>query len=404
MSLTLSAVAASAVDSQLRSTWEAYKANFSKAYSESEEPVRFQIFTANVAKAGHLNGQGLSWTAGLNAFSDQTPQEFQKHRLGFKPPSKLFGERVAHLGTHVYNGEPLDESVDWEAKGAVTPVKDQKTCGSCWAFSTTGSTEGAWQVASGHLVSLSEQQLVDCSKANDGCDGGAMDPGFEFLETAGACAEESYPYTAQAGSCKSSCDLAVPAGGVTGYKDVDIDDSKALMSALMTGPVSVAIEADQTSFQMYSGGVLKGTCGSKLDHGVLAVGYGTDNGLGYWKVKNSWGPSWGERGYFRLLRSDSLPDGECGVLKMSSYPVVDASVEPSPAPAPTPTPSPTPVPTPTPSPSPGPFACVFADSEEECEATSQNGQPCTWCQFGDIGGLCMDPDYNCDGPGKPVIV
>merc|ERR1711977_597554 len=129
----------------------------------------------------------------------------------------------------------------------------------------------------------------------------------------------------------------------------------------MKQPVSVAIEADQMAFQLYSSGVLTKECGSKLDHGVLAVGYGTDNGVDYWKVKNSWGSSWGENGFLRLLRSDSIPDGECGVLKMSSYPVVDASVKPSPAPHPSPSPTPTPVPTPppSPSPSPGPFTCIF---------------------------------------------
>jgi len=236
----------------------------------------------------------------------------------------------------------------------VTPVKNQQQCGSCWAFSTTGSLEGAWQIASGKLVSLSEQQLVDCSKAegNMGCGGGLMDNGFKYLEENAACTEESYPYLAKNGQCTaSSCTVGVPKGSVTGFKDVETDDEQALMEAVSKGPVSIAIEADHQAFQFYSGGVLKKACGTRLDHGVLVVGYGESNGVKFWKVKNSWGESWGEQGYIELERENS-PDGkagECGLLSQPSYPVVkNGPVPPSPTP---PSPSP-PSPSP-PSPSPG---------------------------------------------------
>merc|ERR1719333_1542487 len=192
-----------------------------------------------------------------------------------------------------------------------------------------GSLEGAWEIATGKLESLSEQQLVDCSK------------------------KESFPYTAKGDpTCKaSSCKLAIPEGGVVGFKDVDKDDTNALMEAVAKGPVSIAIEADKGAFQFYKTGVLSVTCGTQLDHGVLLVGYGTENGKDYWKVKNSWGEVWGERGYILLARGKSTDGkaGECGLMSQPSYPVVKAG--PAPGPSPTP-PSPAP-PSPTP-PSPTP--------------------------------------------------
>eukprot|EP00931_Biecheleriopsis_adriatica_P046238 TRINITY_DN2653_c0_g1_i1.p1 TRINITY_DN2653_c0_g1~~TRINITY_DN2653_c0_g1_i1.p1 ORF type:complete len:291 (-),score=74.14 TRINITY_DN2653_c0_g1_i1:795-1586(-) len=254
-------------------------------------------------------------------------EEFSASHFGMSASSSKTWAGLPHLGTDLYSGAKLAASVDWVAKGAVTDPKNQGQCGSCWAFSTTGALEGAWQIATGKLVALSEQQLVDCAKnGNQGCNGGSMDLAFEYLEKNAVCTEESYNYTARQGTTchETSCTVGIPKGSVTGFKDVPIKDTNALMEAVAQQPVSVAIEADQMAFQMYHDGILKKECGAKLDHGVLIVGYGTEDGVDYWKVKNSWGASWGENGYIRIQRG--LPeDGECGIKDQPSYPVVKSA-------------------------------------------------------------------------------
>jgi len=219
--------------------------------------------------------------------------------------------------------EDVADAVDWRDQGAVTPVKNQGQCGSCWSFSATGSMEGRYQIKTGNLVSLSEQQLVDCStsQGNMGCNGGLMDYAFQYAESNPLETEAEYPYTAKDGKCHVS-------GGevaVRSFKDVTPKSASALKAAAAEGPVSIAIDAGGIAFQLYHGGIMKGGgltgCGTSLDHGVLLVGYGSENGKDYWIVKNSWGASWGEKGYLRMARDDSSTDaGTCGLQLQPSYP------------------------------------------------------------------------------------
>jgi len=304
--------------------WAEYKQMYGKTYNGDMEEVRRAQFETNAGLIKKHNSESDGrLTLGYNQFTDLTQEEYKVAAgLGYKSSATRHGA-LPNLGVHTYNGEELAAAVDWTTKGAVTPVKDQGQCGSCWAFSSTGGMEGSWQIATGSLTSMSEQQLVDCSTENAGCNGGDMGLAFDFVKTAGAATESSYPYKGTDGTCKTSFTSAIPAGGVTGYKSVE-QSTAGLQSALASGPVSVAIEADQIAFQLYSGGILESTgglfhtCGTNLDHGVLAVGYGD----GFFKVKNSWGASWGESGYLKI----SSEGNTCGIHSDATQPVVSGAV------------------------------------------------------------------------------
>lgn len=315
--------------------WEDFKRKFGKNYDDvNGEAKRLEIFQRNMDFIEAENAKGLSYQLGWNQFTDLTGDEFAAQHMGYRMPKDLYPE-APFLGNHTWNGEALPSSVDWTAKGAVTPVKNQGQCGSCWAFSTTGAIEGANQIANGNLVSLSEQQFVDCPHGFPptlGCKGGSMSAGFGYAHNAALCTEASYPYEAKDGSCRTSgCTIGLAKGKVSGYKGlapisrIIPASENAMMSAVAQQPVSIALEADKDIFQHYKSGVLSGSCGSSLDHGVLVVGYGTDSSAGdYWKVKNSWGSTYGESGYVRLARGKGA-GGECGLLLSPSYPVVSSS-------------------------------------------------------------------------------
>jgi len=290
---------------------------------------RLKIFADADDTINKHNAAGKTWTMAHNKFSHLTQEEFREEvglgvnvpehvrtRTGMSPlktPKSLRGAISATA-----------DAIDWVDSGAVTDVKDQGSCGSCWSFSTTGALEGAYYNKIGSLESFSEQMLVDCDNYDSGCNGGLMDYAFQWIqENGGLCAETDYPYTSgggTSGTCQTSCDI-VEGSSPTKWTDVGQSDAE-MMAALNEGPVSIAIEADETNFQYYSSGVLTASCGTNLDHGVLAVGYGTMDGTDYYRVKNSWGTSWGSDGYIYLERGSSQEGGQCGMLMAASYPVL----------------------------------------------------------------------------------
>lgn len=289
---------------------------YGKQYvSLDEYQKRFETFSRNLDMIESHNLAGKSWTMGVNQYADMEWEEFKSTRLS-KTES-----RVARNPINLVGLVNVPDEVDWRKKGAVTAVKNQQQCGSCWAFSTTGSIEGAHFLKTGALVSLSEQQLVDCSGSygNNGCEGGLMDRGFEYvIKTGGLVEESAYPYQAEDGTCEASKFERVVR--IRNYQDVEQYNEDALKAAVAQQPISVAIEADQNGFQFYNGGVFDGYCGTSLDHGVLVVGYGTESGKDYWLIKNSWGGSWGDQGYIKIVRGLGGA-GQCGVAEMPSYPI-----------------------------------------------------------------------------------
>jgi len=310
----------------IQEEWNTFKVSHNKVYSdETEERYRMKIWMDNkhkIAKHNNRHANGLkSYDLKMNKFGDLLHSEFVKLN-GFKGNYNA-SRSNASLFLSPLNVD-IPKSVDWREKGFVTPVKDQGQCGSCWSFSTTGALEGQHFRKSGKLVSLSEQNLVDCSKkyGNNGCEGGLMDNAFSYIkENHGIDSEESYPYEGKEGKCRYRT-KAIGATD-TGFVDIPQGSEDHLKQALGTvGPVSVAIDASHESFQFYNTGVYDEVeCSSEdLDHGVLAVGYGTDDqGTDYWIVKNSWGPTWGRQGYVYMSRNKQ---NQCGIASSASYPLV----------------------------------------------------------------------------------
>jgi len=314
--LLLGVACAFVTESTYQDSFVTWMTKYDKSYAPEEFFYRYNTFKANFDFVEKHNAGNYTWTVELNKFADLSSGEFKNIYLGYKPELRR-GERQVTLKDLKVGAYP-DGSLDWVAKGAVTGVKDQGQCGSCWSFSTTGAVEGIVQIKHASLVPLSEQELMDCSYSygNLACDGGLMDNAFKYVMAHGLCTEAAYPYTAKSSTdCKASSCSASPNSQIASYTDVKSSEN-SLGAAVDGQPVSIAIEADQSGFQMYKSGVFCGICGTNLDHGVLAVGYGTDAGTDYWKVKNSWGTSWGEAGYIRMCRNKN----ECGLDSEPSFP------------------------------------------------------------------------------------
>jgi len=306
-----------------------------------ERRMNFDANIERIKKQNLLHDQGKStYRFGVNQFADLSQKQFADVvGLG----NDMRDKRRRTRKPVKFMNETIPTSVDWRTEGAVTEVKNQGQCGSCWSFSATGSMEGAVFKGSGQLVSLSEKQLVDCSTSNSGCNGGLMDYAFEYvINNKGIDTEADYPYQPEQGICDKSKESKHSAT-ITGYEDVTPNNVQALMEAISIVPTSVAIEADTEVFQLYSTGVLNSAaCGTSLDHGVLAVGYTEENDADFpnaFIVKNSWGRTWGASGYVYLSRdtSQSGRKGVCGILEQPSY-ATGGSVGPAPGPSPTPKP------------------------------------------------------------------
>lgn len=296
-----------------------FATRYGKSYATEEEmTVRFAIFSENLKQIKSHNRKRLSYTLAVNQFTDLTWDEFRTQRLGAAQNCS-----ATKNGNHQLTSDPLPDTKDWRKEGIVSPVKDQGACGSCWSFSTTGSLEAAYTQLYGKNISLSEQQLCDCAQAykNFGCGGGLPSQAFEYVKSIGGLeTDAAYPYTATDGKCHfSSNKVAVK---VVDSVNITTDAENELKHAVaLVRPVSVAFEV-VSSFQSYKSGVYtSNTCGKTpmdVNHAVLAVGYGVENGMPYWIIKNSWGAEWGDHGYFKM----ELGQNMCGVATCASYPVI----------------------------------------------------------------------------------
>ncbi|NP_001148894.2 Senescence-specific cysteine protease SAG12 [Zea mays] len=324
--------------------FEQWMGRHGRLYADAgEKQRRLEVYRRNVELVETFNSMGNGYRLADNKFADLTNEEFRAKMLGFGRPRSGGGaghstapSTVACIGSGLMGRQgysDLPKSVDWREKGAVAPVKSQGDCGSCWAFSAVAAIEGINQIKNGKLVSLSEQELVDCDTKAIGCAGGYMSWAFEFvMKNRGLTTERNYPYQGLNGACQTP-KLKESAVSISGYMNVTPSSEPDLLRAAAAQPVSVAVDAGSFVWQLYGGGVFTGPCTAELNHGVTVVGYGetqgdTDGdgsgvpGKKYWIVKNSWGPEWGDAGYILMQREASVASGLCGIAMLPSYPVM----------------------------------------------------------------------------------
>lgn len=385
-------------DDEVMTMYEAWLVKHGKAYNAlGEKEKRFGIFKDNLRFIDEHNSQNLTYRLGLNRFADLTNEEYRSMYLGVKPGATRVTRKVSRKSDRYAArvGDALPDFVDWRKEGAVVGVKDQGSCGSCWAFSTIAAVEGINQIVTGDLISLSEQELVDCDTSyNEGCNGGLMDYAFEFIiNNGGIDSEEDYPYRAADQKCDQYRKNAKVVS-IDGYEDVPENDEAALKKAVAKQPVSVAIEAGGRAFQLYQSGVFTGKCGTSLDHGVAAVGYGTENGHDYWIVRNSWGKNWGEDGYIRMERNlAGSSSGKCGIAIEPSYPIKNGPNPPNPGPSP-------------PSPVQPPTVCdnyYSCPERTTCCCIYEYGKYCfAWGCCPLEGATCCEDHYSCCPHDYPI--
>lgn len=358
--MVFAAAAICALSALSHPSHEDYMRQFGKKYTSDEQTLRARIFAENLARIDAQNAlPDQTWTAGINEYTDWSNEEFRSKRTGTRPMFTGLPMPTADLQA------PPADAIDWRTKdGVLTKVKDQQSCGSCWAFSAVETFESAVAIATGKPAPvLSPQQVVSCSGnpnkcgGTGGCQGSTQQLAFNYTETAGMTTEEDYPYTGRTGTCQQS--KIKPVAINSGYVTVPLNDYNALIAAVNLGPVAITVAAGGFGWQLYNGGVLDCKNDYTLDHGVQLVGYGESSKDGkYWIVRNSWGARWGEQGFIRLKRfgdgsepcgDDTKPAdgiacngnktvvkycGSCGLMASSSYPTGVKTVGPSPGPSP----------------------------------------------------------------------
>jgi C1A family cysteine protease len=296
-----------------------FREKFNRKYNTIDEiKSRFNIFRNNLKTINEHNNENKKFTLGINKFADLTNEEY----------SNLKGLKKEGLFKHCnsYRADTiseLSESIDWTDK--LGPILDQGQCGSCYAFSSIQQIQSSYAIKYGKILDLSEEQVVECSQRNAGCNGGNIDAVFTFAMTTPLCLEEEYPYVSENGetsSCETKCKGVVT---VNSCYDIEENNQQDLKNALYKQPVSVAIDASTPYFQLYNGGIIDSNkCGTDLDHAVFLIGYGTENGTDYWLLRNSWSESWGDNGTFKILRTNSTNDaGICGIAMMASFSIVN---------------------------------------------------------------------------------